>query len=357
MRKTRRTESAARRRTVATIRDVASRAGVSVATVSRAINGVGPVRAETSRRIHSAVRALRYVPHAAARSLSTRRSHTLCVVLPEVHGEFFSEVIRAIDIAARREGYHLLVSGSHNDADEMTAVLQALRGRVDGMIVMSPDHSLDAFSRHLSTATPVVFLNAASARQNIRIDNESGARAMTEHLLSLGHERIAFISGPGGNLDAAERERGYRTAMAAGRKRRVSVVPGDFTEDGGHAAVAEILVMTPRPTAIFAANDAMAIGAMHALREAGLALPEEMAVAGFDDVPIARYVTPPLTTVHVDIGELGRRAVATLINTINGGRRRPADSELIKTTTIIRQSCGAALVVPHGNQFTLGSTR
>lgn len=345
MRETRRAglnSAPGRGKTVATIRDVASRAGVSVATVSRALNGIGPVHADTSRRVKAAVRALRYVPHAAARSLSMRRSHTLCVLLPEVHGEFFSEVIRAIDIETRRHGYHLLVSGSHNDAEEMAAVLRALRGRVDGIIVMSPETALASFSKELTAAMPAVFLNSAAAPRSIRIDNYSGARAMTDHLIRLGHSRIAFIGGPEGNVDAAERKRGYRDAVGSPRsaKRPAIEISGDFTEDAGYAAVPEILTMTPRPTAIFAANDSMAIGAMHALREAGIELPDEMAVAGFDDVPIARYVTPPLTTVAVDIAQLGRRAVESLIASIEGSRRNGGAADLITTTLVVRQSCG-----------------
>lgn len=333
-----------RRKPVATIRDVAARAGVSVATVSRALNGIGPIRDDTSRRVRSAVRALRYVPHAAARSLSTQRSHTLCVLLPEVHGEFFSEVIRSIDIAARDRGYHLLVSGSHNDAEEMSAVLRALRGRVDGLIVMSPDVALGSVSRELTAATPAVFLNPVAQKRSIRIDNYSGARAMTEHLIKLGHGRIAFIRGPERNADATERQRGYVSAIAEARpaaRQRPIEVDGDFTEDGGYAAANRVLAMKPRPTAIFAANDAMAIGALHALREAALNLPDDMALAGFDDIPMARYVTPALTTVHVDIAQLGRRAVEVVVGAIEGEQDRAGRSELISTSLVVRESCGA----------------
>lgn len=338
-----RTISSEARKGVATIRDVASRAGVSVATVSRSLNGIGPVRDETTRRVRAAVRALKYVPHAAARSLSIRRTHTLGILLPEVHGEFFSEVIRGIDIAARRHGYHILVSGSHSDAAEMSAMLSALRGRVDGLVVMSPDLALGPLSRALATETPLVVLNsAAPGRDSIRIDNYNGARAMTDHLMALGHRHIAFIRGPARNVDAAERLRGYRSALdgsAHGVRRQIEV-QGDFTENSGHHAAVEILSMKPRPGAIFAANDAMAVGALRALREAGLHLPQEMALAGFDDVPIARYVTPQLTTVHVDIAELGRRAVEHLLAAIKGDApsRKP---EIIDTTLVIRESCGA----------------
>lgn len=338
----------------ATIRDVAARAGVSVATVSRALNGIGPVRGDTSRRVMAAARALKYVPHAAARSLSIRRSHTLGVLLPEVHGEFFSEVIRGIDVAARQRGYHLLVSSSHNDIEEMSAVLRALRGRVDGLLAMSPDLALGPMGRALAADTPIVLLNSsATGRATIRIDNYAGARSMTDHLVALGHRYIAFITGPERNADAAERLRGYRSALgvSATARRPHIEVQGDFTENAGYRAIAQILAMKPRPTAIFAANDAMAIGAVRGLREAGLHLPEDMALAGFDDIPMSRYLTPPLTTVRVDMAELGRRAVDLLVTAIEQrtaiGRKQ---SEVIPTTLVVRESCGAHLRARHPAQ-------
>jgi LacI family transcriptional regulator len=329
---------------VATIRDVAARAGVSVATVSRTLNGIGPVHDHTSKRVMAAVRALRYIPHAAARSLSIRRSHTLGVLLPEVHGEFFSEVIRGIDVAARARGYHVLVSSSHSDAQEMSAMLRALRGRVDGLIVMSPDVELGALSRALTADTPAVLLNSATnARPTIRIDNFSGARSMTEHLSALGHRRIAFITGPERNADAAERLRGYRTALgeASGAKRAAIEVEGDFTEESGYRAVPQLLAMKQRPNAIFAANDAMAIGALRALREGGIAIPDEMALAGFDDIPMARYLTPQLTTVRVDIAEMGRRAVEYLVASLDETESALKKHEVIPTTLVVRESCSA----------------
>ncbi|HYK04321.1 MAG TPA: LacI family DNA-binding transcriptional regulator [Thermoanaerobaculia bacterium] len=328
---------------VATIRDVAARAGVSVATVSRTLNGVGPVHDDTSKRVFAAARALRYVPHAAARSLSIRRSHTLGVLLPEVHGEFFSEVIRGIDVAARARGYHVLVSSSHSDAQEMSAMLRALRGRVDGLIVMSPDVELGSLSRALTAHSPAVLLNSATnARPTIRIDNYTGACSMTEHLIALGHRQIAFITGPERNADAAERLRGYRAALGPtnGAKRGQLEIEGDFTEESGYRAVAKILALKQRPTAIFAANDAMAIGALRALREAGIAIPDDMALAGFDDIPMARYLTPQLTTVRVDIAEMGRRAVEYLVASLDG-ESAVRKHEVIPTTLVVRESCSA----------------
>src|SRR5437016_8691181 len=252
-----------------TIHDVAARAGVSVATVSRVLNRNAPVREETSRHVQDVARRLRYVPNVAARALSIRRSHTIGVVLPAVHGEFFSEVIRGIDVAARKAGFHILVSGSHSEADEMLAVLDAMRGRVDGLLVMAPDVAVGSLREQIPSELPLVLLNAASDHHDaITIDNYGGAFAMTRHLASLGHTRIAFIKGPDHNADARERLRGYRQAMRqSGVRNRGLELDGDFTEESGMEAARTIAADARRPTAIFAANDSMAIGALVALKE------------------------------------------------------------------------------------------
>jgi LacI family transcriptional regulator len=325
-----------------TIHDVAARAGVSVATVSRVLNGKELVREETSRQVLEAASALRYVPNVAARSLSIRRSHTIGIVLPDVHGEFFSEVIRGVDVAARRAGYHILVSGSHSDVAEMLEMVDTMRGRVDGLVVMAPDVGPAALREQLQSDLPLVLLNAGDGdRDVITFDNHGAARAMTNHLASLGHQRIAFIKGPAQNNDARERLRGYRQAMRKlGPDDLRLEVAGNFTEESGEEAARAIVQAEPRPTAIFAANDSMAVGALAALAAAGVAVPEAMAVAGFDDIPIARYVNPPLTTVRVDIAELGRRAFALLVDAITDPSREPR-RELVDTTLVIRASCGA----------------
>ncbi len=216
----------------ATIRDVAARAGVSVATVSRVLNGKELVREATSAQVLEAARTLRYVPNVAARSLSIRRSQTIGIVLPEMHGEFFSEVIRGIDVAARREGYHILVSGSHSEAREMMEMVEAMRGRVDGLVIMAPDVAVVEIGEQL----PVVLINSRDeGRDAITIDNYGGARTMMRHLASLGHTRIAFITGPPQNADARERLRGYRQSMR-GTDAKPIEVRGDFTEASGHRA-------------------------------------------------------------------------------------------------------------------------
>jgi LacI family transcriptional regulator len=330
-----------RRRTSAvTIHDVAARAGVSVATVSRVLNRNAVVKEETSRHVQDVARRLRYVPNTAARALSIRRSHTIGVVLPDVHGEFFSEVIRGIDVAARKAGFHILVSGSHSDAGEMLSVLETMRGRVDGLLVMAPDVALGSLRDQIPADLPLVLINAAADEHDVvTIDNYGGALAMTQHLTSLGHACVAFIKGPDPNADARERLRGYRQAMRqVGVRDRGLERPGDFTEEAGREAAKALLGRSPRPTAIFAANDAMAIGALSACSEAGVRVPDDVAVAGFDDIRVGRYVAPSLTTVHVDIDELGRRAFDLVFDAIERSADRAPRRECVSTSLVIRDS-------------------
>lgn len=321
-----------------TIRDVAARAGVSVATVSRVFNQKGPMREETLRRVMEVAGELKYVPHAGARSLSTRSTRTIGVVLPDLHGEFFSEVIRGIDLAARENGYHLLLSGSHADRDEMRAVVRAVRGMIDGLIVMSPDLDPSSLIGELPGNIPAVLLNAKVAgRPCITIDNAGGARDVVRHLANLGHESIAFIGGPARNADAEQRRRGFRAGAKTHAIQAVELA-GDFTEESGYQAGAKIAALRPRPTAVFAANDSMAIGALSAFKDAGLRVPADVALVGFDDIPIARFLDPPLTTVQVPIAELGRRGLQILLSE-NGHDAHPSR---LTTSLVVRRSCGAS---------------
>ena len=248
-----------------TIKDVARRANVSVATVSRVLNDKGPVLGVTRSRIQKTIEKLGYAPHGTARSLITRRTNTIGVLLPDIYGEFFSELIRGIDATVRRAGYHLLVSSSHSDRSETGAMIRAMRGRVHGLIVLSPDLSGPALRASIPESFPVVLLNSVSNGgpfDLINIDNYNGAFAMVQHLAALGHRRIAFIKGPPTNNDAMERLRGYRDAMRAlgnGESEELEY-PGNFREDAGYRAGLRILKRASPPTAIFAANDGMAIG-------------------------------------------------------------------------------------------------
>jgi LacI family transcriptional regulator len=332
----------------ATIRDVARAAGVSVATVSRALTGSGPVSEATRQRIRAAADALRYAPNASARSLVSSRTSTVGFLLPDLYGEFFSEVIRGADLAARARGYHLLVSSTHDGREEIEAALHAMRGRVDGLLVMAPNLDGAQLAAELPGRLPVVLLNAApelTGVDAVAVDSHGGARAMMRHLLDAGHRRIAFIDGAAGSHDAAERRRGWRAALAdAGIEPPPAwELPGDFTEASGYDAARALVAAhdtATRPTAVFAANDAMAIGAISALREAGLDVPADVAVVGFDDIPMARYVSPPLTSVHVAIPELGARAVARLVDALGAGDARAPCRELLPATLVVRASCG-----------------
>lgn len=329
-----------------TIRDVARRARVSVATVSRVLNEKDAVKSETRERVQSAIERLHYVPHGAARSLITRQTNTIGVLLPDIYGEFFSELIRGIDATVRRSGYHLLVSSSHGDRAEAGAMLRAVRGRVDGLIVLSPDVGALALPAGLSETVPVVLLNSSAVGDSfdlINIENSAGAFAMVRHLHHLGHRRIAFIKGPESNQDATERLRGYRQAVQKLSAERSDDLefPGDFREETGYKAGKRLLAMAKPPTAIFAANDAMAIGCLSALREAGRHVPEDFALVGFDDIPIVRYTAPPLTSVRVSIAELGRCAAERVLHGVRSKNKHKRQHMTLPTTLVVRDSSGS----------------
>lgn len=330
-----------------TIKDVARKAGVSVATVSRVLNNSGPASPDAAQRIRAAAAELRYVPHGGARSLITAKSNTIGVLLPDIYGEFFSEVIRGIDQTAQQHGYHLLLSGSHNGKREIEAAMRAMRGRTDGIIAMGPHLDARTLFENLPASVPAVLLSCAERddeHQSLSIDNVQGAREMVRHLASLGHQRIAIIKGAEGNFDATERLQGYRQALLdAGLSPDASLeVEGDFTEASGHRATMALLALDEPPTAVFCANDSMAIGALSALRERGLKVPDDMTVAGFDDIPLARYMNPPLSSVHVPILEMGERAARRLIAALGGERIEGGGSrhERLPTRLVVRASCG-----------------
>ena len=326
-----------------TIKDVAREANMSVATVSRVLNGSGPVSEQTQQLIREVAGRMRYVPHSGARSLITSKTQTLGVLLPDLYGEFFSEVIRGMDDTAQRNGYHLLISRAYADRHGIETAMRAMRGRVDGVVVMSPDLDSDSLLNVPSTI-PVVLLCSAPRGEldSLTIENYRGTRDMIKHLISVGHTRIAIIKGSPRNYDAAERLRGYRMALRdAGIAHDLSLErSGDFTEVGGYTAALELLEMKLRPTAIFAANDSMAIGALSALRESGVEVPEEMAVAGFDDIPLARYLDPPLSSVHVPICQLGARAAELLLHGITHKNSHTRKRERVSTELVIRRSTG-----------------
>jgi LacI family transcriptional regulator len=300
----------------ATIRDVARRAQVSVASVSRALNNLDNVSEQTRARVADAIRDLGYVPHAGARSLSLARTNAIGVVLPDLHGEFFSEIVRGMDREASRRGYLLLLSNMHTGGAQAQIALRAMRGRVDGLLVMAPHLSEEELSAALPARTRAVLINTSDGHHpGIRLDNAAGARAVAQHLLALGRKRIVHIRGPMGNIDAKERADAFREALANSGA-EFELVQGDFTEESGQTAIEPLLRSGTKFDAVFAANDMMASGALQALRRAGLRVPEDVAVAGFDDVPLASHLG--LTTVRVRIAELGERSLDRLLAMIEG---------------------------------------
>jgi LacI family transcriptional regulator len=334
-----------------TIREVAKKAGVSIATVSRVLNNVEPVDERTKQSVRDAARELHYVPNALGRGLSRRRTDAIGLLLPDLFGEFFSEVIRGCDQTAQQHHYHLVVSSSHSNKSEIEAAIRMMRGRVDGLIIMSPHIDAQIMDDTLPETLPVVLLNCSvegSAFDSLTLDNYGGAYAMTRHLLQHGHSRIAFIRGTANNGDAETRLRGYRNALAdGGGERDASLeVEGDFSEASGYAAVQLILRMQNRPTAVFACNDSEAIGALGALRDAGMHVPDDIALAGFDDIPIASYLSPRLTSVGVDIAHVGVVAVERLIEAVRLRNRHTRQQTVLPTHLSIRESCGCRPAIP-----------
>jgi LacI family transcriptional regulator len=327
-----------------TLKDVAREAQVSLASVSRALNGTGVVTERIRTRVLEVAERLHYVPNIGAQSLVARRTHMIGVLLPDLQGEYFAELVRGIDMAARARGLHLLISNSHSRADEFGVALRAMFGRVDGLLVMAPSFDAQVLQDRLQGTPPVVLIstvNADSSLSSVYVSNAASADAMVTHLVSRGHRRIAHIAGSAANIEAQERLRGYREALARELPGADEyVMQGDFTEESGYRAVKEMLARGPMPDAIFAANDMMAIGCMSALGEAGLHVPRDVAVAGFDDIPSTRFVSPPLTTVRVRIAELGRRALDRLAAVIDDPEGVQPFTEVNPGEVVVRGSCG-----------------
>lgn len=329
-----------------TIRDVALQARVSVSTVSRVLNGTAGVAEAKQARVWAAVEALDYVPNPAARSLLGQGTGGLGVLLPFVSGEFFSEFLGGVDLAAREGRYFLTISATHRRPEEFATVLRALDRRVDGVLVMSTEAPAASFAAALPPDVPVTFVNTVvdgTRFDAVNFDNFGGARAVARHLVARGHRRIAHVRGPGRAHDARERLDGYRAALAEADVPfdRALVVGDDFSRESGLAAVAPLLALASPPTAIFAANDEAAIGVLRGLALAGLRVPNDVAVAGFDDAPIAQYTTPPLTTAHVPVRELGERAMRRLIARADGHGGDP-EQVVLPVELVVRESTGPA---------------
>ncbi|MFE0722551.1 LacI family DNA-binding transcriptional regulator [Streptomyces mutabilis] len=337
----------------ATVKEVAARAGVSTATVSRVMGGTYPVAEATRLRVQQAARELDYVLNASARGLRSTTSNTVAFVVADVKGPFFSLIADGVEQQATAEGRLCLVCTTHNDPDRELAVIKLLREqRAEAIIlvggaVQTPEytermvklaHSLDAEgSRLVLCGRPS--LGPDVPETVVEYDNEGGAFAMTSHLLSMGHERIALI-GVGDHTTAAQRVRGYHRALEA---RGVPFAPelvlrGDHRREEGYQATRELLRRKEQFTALFAVTDIIAAGAMKALREAGVRVPEDVSLVGYDDIPLSQDLTPELTTVHVPHEELGRTSVRLALNR----EQNPVQHVTLGTHVVVRQSAGAA---------------
>jgi len=315
-----------------TISDVARRAGVSTATVSRVLSGIGQARPDTRARVLAAARDLGYRPSGVARSLKLRRTRTVGLIVTDITNPFFPQLVRAVEDAARERDFAVLLCNAAEDPEREAGYLEVLAGRrVDGIIVASAGLGARQAAWITRAPLPVVLVNAAAgpAAPTLLSDNVGGARLALDHLIALGHRSIGHVAGPAGNAAAPDRLAGARLALdAAGLGAdRLAVAGGDGHVAGGTRATVELLAAVPDLTAVFAYNDLSAIGAIRAIRAAGLRVPSDVSVVGFDDVDLAAYADPPLTTVAQDIASLGRRAVGRLFELIDGDVRPGAGSE------------------------------
>jgi LacI family transcriptional regulator len=337
----------------ATIADVAARAGVSTATVSRVLAGIGRARPETKARVLEAARALDYRPSEVARSLKRRSTQTLGLVITDIENPYFPQLVRSVEDAARAVGYTVLLCNAADDPEREAAYLELLADRrVDGLIIAAS--SLGA--RHgewlASPPVPVVLVNTAAPDVGlpaIMSDNEGGGRIATEHLLALGHRRFGYLMPPPRNVDAPARVSGVRAALSAAGlpPAALIVVRGEPLVPGGVAATDEILDRIPETTAFLAYNDLMAIGALRALRQRQRPVPAAASVVGFDGVALAGYVDPPLTTVAQRTEEMGRWAVARLTGDGtegSDGAAAAAASTVVRLPVdlLVRESSGPA---------------
>lgn len=330
----------------ATIHQVADAAGVSISTVSRALSGRGRVAERTRRRVARLAHELGYHPNDLARSLLAQSTQTIAVVVPSITNPFFPELVEGIERVAAARGHLLLLCDSADDHDRVWRDLAALRRRrVDGMILVGPTLDPGRLAA-VTRGVPVVTVDRGVPLAEVSVvtsDHAHGSRLAVDHLVGLGHRRIALFRGSRGATVSRSREQGFWDAMAAhglSVDERL-VLNSGFTEDEG-AAAADRLLAGPAPTAVVAANDLNAIGAIAAFERAGVRVPADMSVVGFDDIHLARYVRPRLTTIHQDIRGLGARAAELLIDDLLGEAEPERRHEELAVRLVIRESTGPA---------------
>ena len=319
--------------------DVAKLAGVSHQTVSRVLNSHPNVREPTRERVLAAIRQLAYRPNAAARTLVTRRTHTLGVISVDTMLYGPTSMLYGFERAAHDAYFVSIASLPALDRRSMLDAVDRFVGQgVEGIIVIATHDSGVAALAHVPPEVPIVALGCGTHASitSVAVDNEAGAATATRHLLSLGHRTVHHIGGPSANLDATERIDGWRLALREAGAPEPPVHTGDWSAASGYE-MGLVLADEPEVTAIFCANDTMALGLLRALTERGLRIPGDVSVVGFDDIPEASFYLPPLTTVRQDFGEVGRQALGALVERMSGvtaaGLRVRVDTELL-----IRQS-------------------
>ena len=328
---------------MATILEVAESARVSYATVSHVINNTRLVSQETRERVLEAMAALNYRPNALARSLRQGKSNTIGLVLPDSANPFFAEISRSIEDEAFKKGYSVFLCNTELDTQRELLYVDVLsKNQVDGIIFVATGDQADSLDFLLRQSMPVVMIDRDVPNVEVDAvltDNQLGGFLATRHLIELGHKHIACIAGPSNITPSAERIIGYRKALEqAGLSYDENLVlRGDYHAQSGMEITHSILLMTPRPTAIFALNDLMALGALRAAAEAGYSVPRDLAVVGYDNLELTRFTNPPLTTISQPKKEVGAQAVNLLVDRISQ-KSRPPSRLVLAPELIIRRS-------------------
>jgi LacI family transcriptional regulator len=328
---------------MATIKDVAAMAGVSFTTVSHVVNNTRPVSADVRAKVERAIIHLNYVPSAVARSLKARSTATIGLVVPNSTNPYFAELSRGVEDGCAREGYCMFFCNSDDDPTKQRNYLRTLQEkRADGLIVASAGDDAVLASSLIDTREPLVIVDRnieGLSADLVQIDHERGAYLATKHLLELGHVRIGCITGPVATAVSAMRVHGFIRAMA---ERGIEIEPraiveSDFSGRGGLEAAGR-LFDTVRPTAIFACNDMMGIGALRVAAERGIRVPHDCSIIGFDDIELSSYTYPALSTVGQSVRALGEAAAHMLIERISGAVSGPTRRRVITPRLVLRES-------------------
>ncbi len=333
----------------ATVYDVGRLAGVSRSTVSRVLNNKGGVDPQTAAEVWKAIKQLNYQPNISARALVRQKTDAIGVMLAAVFNPFYEQIIVGIEATANAAGLSVAFYNSYDDlAGHRSVIAGALDGsRVDGLIIVGShlaDKSTLLEMAHRGLAFSLIERNFTDPSiPCVSSDNKNGARLAVEHLLGLGHRRIGFITGNLHYQTAIERLEGYKeTLIQHGAAVEDELIAfGDYTHKSGYEAMKHLLALPRRPAAVFASNDMMAIGAIRAIGEAGLTVPDDVAIVGYDDINLASMIHPQLTTIRQPLYEMGALAAEGLIGRLRLGNRAEPFKRLLPVSLVVRRSCGA----------------